>query len=61
MKKKTLLDVDIEDLCTIHRRLDRHAFAYGGYGDAQEQIFDLAEEILLIIKRLTSISESLPF
>lgn len=58
---KTLLDLDIEELARIRKRIVRHSFAYGNDGAAEEQIFNLSEEILSIINRLKSISKTLSY
>lgn len=42
---KSLLDLDIEELDRIRKRIVRHSFAYGNDGAAEEQIFNLSEEI----------------
>ena len=60
-ENKTLLDLDIEELDRIRRKLVRHSFAYGNDGAAEEQIFNLSEEILSIINRLKSISRTLSY
>ena len=60
-ENKTLLDLDIEELDRIRRKLVRHSFAYGISGTPNEEIFSLSEEILSIIKKLKNLSKTLPY
>ena len=60
-EKKTLLDLDIDDLVKIKQKLIRHAFVYGKNGAVEEQIFDLSEEIGSIIAKLERISKDVPY